>query len=124
MSQKLNITNALIPRIATPFAGGMGRSGEVCGAVVGGIMSIGLLHGRDDSAQSVDEAMGLTRRFIAEFNLEMGNITCRDLTGMDLSTAEGLQAYRDSNVPATVCLKAGGFAYDLVLRLLGKEESA
>jgi C_GCAxxG_C_C family probable redox protein len=83
VSQQLNINNELIPRIATPFAGGMGRSGEVCGAVVGGIMSIGIVHGRNDSAQPVDEAMTLTRRFLAEFNQEMGNITCRDLM-MDL----------------------------------------
>lgn len=122
MSQKLDITNDLIPRIATPFAGGMGRSGEVCGAVVGGIMSIGLVHGRNDSAQPVDEAMSLTRRFIAEFNQEMGNITCRDLTGMDLGTAEGLEKYYASDVRINVCLKAGGFAYDLVLRLLEKQE--
>jgi C_GCAxxG_C_C family probable redox protein len=38
-----------IPRIATGFGGGIGKQGEVCGAVSGGVMVIGLLRGRTQS---------------------------------------------------------------------------
>jgi len=34
-------------KAATGFAGGIGRSGSVCGAFIGGVMALGLLYGRD-----------------------------------------------------------------------------
>ena len=40
VSQELGIKNEIIPRIASGFGGGMGGTGAVCGAVVGGIMAI------------------------------------------------------------------------------------
>ena len=116
--RELGIENELIPRIASPFAGGMARSGEVCGAVAGALMCFGIKHGRDDLTQSDDEALRLSRRFLRAFQDEMGNLRCRDLTGMDLSTTEGLQKFRESDVRITVCLRAVGVAYNLTLELL------
>jgi C_GCAxxG_C_C family probable redox protein len=118
--QELEVKNDLIPRIATAFAGGMGRSGEVCGAVVGAVMCIGIKHGREEPGQwqADDIANGLTQRFLRAFRDEMGSLYCRELTGFDLSTPEGLQAFRKSDVPMRVCLRAVGFAYDETLRLL------
>jgi len=116
--QQLGIKNDLIPRIATPFAGGMARSGEVCGAVVGALMCIGVKHGRDEVGQSDDKAQGLSGEFLRRFRDEMGSIQCRELTGIDLSTPEGLAQFRSSDVPVKVCLPAAGLAYRLVLELL------
>jgi len=116
--QQLGIKNDLIPRIATPFAGGMARTGEVCGAVVGALMCIGIKHGRDEVGQPDDKAQGLSGEFLRRFRDEMGSIQCRELTGIDLSTPEGLQAFRSSDVPVKVCLPAAGLAYRLVLELL------
>jgi C_GCAxxG_C_C family probable redox protein len=118
VSQELGIKNDLIPRIATPFAAGMARTGEVCGAVVGALMCIGIKHGRDDLTQSDDEALRLGRRFLRAFQEEMGNLRCRDLTGFDLTTPEGLEAISASDVPVRVCLRAVGFTYETVLGLL------
>ena len=118
MCQKLGIKNDLVPRIATAFAGGMGRSGEVCGAVVGAVMCIGVKHGRDEVGQPEGKAQELAAEFLRAFRDEMGTINCRELTGFDLSTPEGLQAFRKSDVPMRVCLRAVGFAYDETLKLL------
>jgi C_GCAxxG_C_C family probable redox protein len=116
--QQLGIENELIPRIATPFAGGMARTGGVCGAVVGALMCIGIKHGRDEVGQPEDKAQGLSGEFLRRFRDEMGSIQCRELTGIDLSTPEGLQSFRSSDVPVKVCLPAAGLAYRLVLELL------
>ena len=116
--QQLGIKNDLIPRIATPFAGGMARTGEVCGAVVGALMCIGIKHGRDEVGQPDDKAQGLSGEFLRRFRDEMGSIQCRELTGIDLSTPEGLAQFRASDVPVKVCLPAAGLAYRLVLELL------
>jgi len=119
--QELGLKNELIPRIATPFAGGMARTGEVCGAVVGGLMCIGVKHGRDEVGQSDDKAQGLGGEFLRAFREEMGSLYCRELTGMDLSTPEGLAQFRSSDVPVRVCLRATGFAYEMVLGLLQEQ---
>jgi len=116
--QQLGIKSELIPRIATPFAGGMARTGGVCGAVVGALMCIGIKHGRDEVGQPEDKAQGLSGEFLRRFRDEMGSIQCRELTGIDLSTPEGLAQFRASDVPVKVCLPAAGLAYRLVLELL------
>ena len=116
--QELGIENELVPRIASMFGGGMAGTGEVCGAVVGALMCIGIKHGREEPTQSDAEGYTLSQEFLRRFRDEMGSIQCRDLTGMNLSTPGGLQAYRSSDVRPRVCLPAAGLAYRLVLELL------
>ena len=118
--RELGIENELVPRIATVFGGGMARTGEVCGAVTGALMCIGIKHGREEPEQSDDEAYALTRRFLRGFRDEMGSLQCRELTGMDLSTPEGLQQVPAARCALRVCLPAVGFAYDKTLELLGR----
>jgi C_GCAxxG_C_C family probable redox protein len=81
--------NDVIPRIASVFAGGIGNTGAVCGAVIGALMAIGLKQGR---AESMDEALrnlAVAREFRRRFETEMKTINCRELTGADLTTEEG-----------------------------------
>jgi len=52
----------------------------------------------------------------------METISCRELTGADLSSEEGLNQYMSSDTPQTVCFPAVGTAYRLVVDLL-KETS-
>ncbi len=120
VSQQLGIQSELIPRIATPFGGGIGGRGEVCGAVVGSVMAIGLKYGREESSQPSEEAYALAQEFCHRFEQETGHLYCRDLTGMDLSTPEGIQAYRRSDVPLRVCMPLAGAAFRLVMELLEK----
>jgi C_GCAxxG_C_C family probable redox protein len=120
VSQQLGIQSEIIPRIATPFGGGIGGRGEVCGAVIGSVMAIGLKHGREEPSQSRDTAYALAREFCQRFEEETGSLSCRELTGMDLSTPEGIRAYRSSDVPLRVCLPAIGAAFRLVMELLGR----
>ena len=118
VSQQLGISSEVIPRIATPFGGGIGGRGEVCGAVVGSIMAIGLKYGREEPSQPNQQAYTLAREFCRRFEEETGHLSCRDLTGMDLSTPEGLKAFQTSDVPLRVCLPAVGAAFRLVVELL------
>ncbi len=121
MSQQLGIENPLIPRIATAFGAGPGRCGEVCGAVVGATMCIGIKYGREDSQESDVEAMRRAREFVNEFRERMGALRCRDLTGVDFSSTEEIEKYRASDIPMRVCLPAVGFAYEKTLELLQEQ---
>jgi C_GCAxxG_C_C family probable redox protein len=122
VSQQLGINSELIPRIATAFGGGIGGRGVICGAVVGSVMAIGLRHGREEPWQPRDKAYTLALEFCRRFQEEIGTLSCRELTGMDLSTPEGMKAFYSSDVPIRVCLRAGGTAFRLVMELLERPD--
>jgi hypothetical protein len=81
-------------------------------------MAIGLKHGREDPSQPNRHAYSLAREFCRRFEQETGSLSCRELTGMDLSTLEGVQAYRRSDVPLRVCMPAVGAAFRLAIELV------
>jgi len=110
--------NDVIPRIASAFAGGIGNTGAVCGAVVGAVMAIGLKQGRADTMEEMLGNLAVAREFRRRFEAEMGDIRCRELTGLDLSTEEGLKQLMSSDMPQKVCFPAVGAAYQLVVDLL------
>jgi C_GCAxxG_C_C family probable redox protein len=114
--------NDVIPRIAGAFAGGIGNTGAVCGAVIGAVMAIGLKQGRADTMEEALRNLAVAREFRRRFEAEMKTISCRELTGVDLSTDEGLKQLMSSDTPQTVCFPAVGAAYRLVVDLL-KETS-
>ena len=114
--------NDVIPRIAGAFAGGIGNTGAVCGAVVGAVMAIGLKQGRAETMEEALRNLAVAREFRRRFEAEMETINCRELTGADLSTPEGIKQFMGSDTPKTVCFPAVGVAYRLVVDLL-KETS-
>ena len=123
VSQQLGIESDVIPRIATAFGAGIGGGGVICGAVIGSVMAIGLKHGREEPSQPRDTSYALARDFCQRFQEEMGTLSCRELTGIDLSTPEGQKAFYSSDVPVRVCLPAIGTAFRLVMELLERPDS-
>ncbi len=67
-----------ILRAATPFGGGIGRAGAVCGALSGGAMVLGLAFGRvSPSPEQKDVAYGHAHRLWQRFVEQTGNESCR-----------------------------------------------
>jgi len=67
-------------RLSTAFAGGVGGTNEeLCGALAGGLMVIGMLYGRTDPLTSDDRCMDLSAAFRARFLEHFGHIRCMDL---------------------------------------------
>ena len=124
MCQELELEqdNAAIPKIAYGFAGGIGNTGAVCGAVVGGVMAIGLKLGRAETMEGMLENLRVVQEFRRRFEAEMGNIGCRELTGLDLTAEQDLVKLMNSDIPKKVCFPAVATAYRLVLELLREAE--
>ena len=89
-------------RLASPFGGGIARQGQVCGALTGALMALGLQRG-NATLQGREETTRISQEFVQAFRERNGAILCRDLLGHDLSTPEGLQAAREQNVFTRVC---------------------
>src|SRR5512143_218820 len=74
-------------KIATGLGGGMGGRGEVCGAVTGGILALGLKFGRGEKDEKAvaQHAYGKTAELMAAFEKAHGSCVCRTLlAGCDL----------------------------------------
>ena len=119
---EIEVQSEIIPQIAFGFAGGIGNTGSVCGAVAGAVMATGLMRKKTETMEEGLRELAVPREFCHRFEAEMGHINCRELAGADLSTKEGVEQYMDSDTPETVCFPAVGVAYRLVVDLL-KETS-
>lgn len=93
------VENGIIPHIAYGFAGGIGNTGSVCGAVIGAVMAIGLKLERGDTVEEALRALKVVREFRRRFETETETISCRELTGADLSTEKGGSQYMRSDIP-------------------------
>ncbi len=113
----------ILTRIAFAFAGGMGNTGSVCGAVVGAVMALSLSIEPGKTMEEYLRPLGVVKEFRRRFEAEMETIICRDLTKMDLTTGGGIQEFMESGVPQTVCYPAVGLAYQLAVDLLREQKA-
>ena len=84
-------------------------------------MAICLKQGRGETMEEIMGNLAVVREFRRRFEAEMGDIDCRELTGIDLSTEEGLKQAMGSDIVQRVCSPAVATSYRLVVELL--EES-
>jgi len=104
MFEYWNGVNELVPKVATAFGGGIGRSGSVCGALTGSIMAIGTKYGTNEpSLEKRLEAYALARTVYKQFNERHGSVLCRELIGYDLSNPQELEKARNVKVFEEKC---------------------
>ncbi len=104
-SVQLGLDRDTALKIADGFGGGMGRLGEICGAVTGAFMVIGLKHGRIavEDAQAHEKTYSLVNKFVRRFKSRNRSVVCRELLSCDISSPEGLQSARQQNLFTTIC---------------------
>lgn len=68
-------------KAATPLAGGIAMRGETCGALLGGLMAIGIFNANEDFADEAKlmETLALGYRYWRRFVKEFGSSRCRDI---------------------------------------------
>ncbi len=93
MAKYWGIRTNTIPRVATPFGGGLARSGLTCGAVTGALLAIGLRLGRDRPEEDNALCYKLTRAFMTRFKKRFGDTACYGLIEIDISTAAGRRTW-------------------------------
>ena len=108
-------------RVACAFGGGMGGSGETCGAVTGALMVLGLKYGMTDfrNQQAKEETYAVALRFLQEFASRHKFTRCRDLLGRDISTPEVRARAKADGLFETLCPGFVRDAVQIVETLLG-----
>lgn len=108
-------------KISCGFGAGMGRSQEVCGAVGGSILILGLRYGRGEGQDKsrTETTYQKTRELIERFQERQGSPVCRDLlNGCDLRTPEGQHQFREEGLYNRVCLQCVSTAADILEDIL------
>lgn len=107
-------------KISAPFAAGMGCMAEVCGAVTGALMVIGLKAGNTEASDKKrkGESMALTKEFCQQFKSRNESAICRDLLDCDISTPEGMKTAQKEKRFTSRCPKYVRDAAEIVEDLL------
>jgi C_GCAxxG_C_C family probable redox protein len=104
-SSELFIDKKYALKLASPFGSGIAYRGEMCGAVTGALMVIGLNFGFDQ-AKDMDgrELMrAVSEEFLDVFEKKHGSVQCKKLLGADVTIPEELIRAREQGVFHKVC---------------------
>jgi C_GCAxxG_C_C family probable redox protein len=104
-------------KLASPFGGGVARRGEVCGAVSGALLALGLARGADEPAGK-EEIYRLSQEFMRLFEEKHTSVLCRDLIACDISTPAAYQAAAERRVFKTICPQLVQDAVEIAQKLL------
>ena len=78
--EEFGLGNMDVIRALSPFPG-FGMTGEICGAVTGSLIALGLFFGDDnmEDYEATGRTMTAAREFIPQFKEELGTINCPEL---------------------------------------------
>jgi len=93
-------------KVSSAFGGGIGHNDEMCGAVSGALMVVGMKYGRvkADDTEAKLKCYNLAGEFMRQFKEIYGSVQCTDLLGCDLSTEDGMQSAREKGLFSTICV--------------------
>ncbi len=91
-------------KIGTPFGSGA-RRGNICGAVSGALMVLGLKYGHchSENAEEKARAYEVTDDFLKRFTEAQGSVVCRELLKYDLTKEADMNEIMEQNLFRTVC---------------------
>jgi C_GCAxxG_C_C family probable redox protein len=119
LSQPLGINSDLIPKIGTAIGAGVSLNGLLCGSISSVVMLIGAKYGRTSADQNPQPIWQMADEYIAAFREKFGAVNCRQLTGLNLKTEEGLKQYF-ARVHDYECTERLKFAVEKALEILQK----
>jgi C_GCAxxG_C_C family probable redox protein len=92
--------------LGTQFGGGA-RNVEMCGAVSGALMVLGLKYGHyeSDNSKQKSRAYAIAVEYTNRFKELNGSIVCRDLLGYDLTKPDEAACIKEKNLFGDICPK-------------------
>ena len=101
---ELGLEEEVALKLATQFGGGA-RKGEMCGAVSGALMVLGLKYGHchAEDMQEKGKAYKIGEDFMNRFIAEKGTVVCRELLGYDVSNQEDVAKIKELDLFKTTC---------------------
>lgn len=119
-AQELGLERDIALKISSSFCGGMAGTANVCGAVTGGLMVIGLRYGRTkaDDIETKERTNAISRKFMNEFLDKQDSLICKDILGVDISQPEGKEYVQRNNLRSECCTKVVENAAEIIEQIL------
>jgi len=115
----LGVDSDLIPKIGTGIGAGVSLNGLLCGSVSSVAMAIGIKYGRNSPEESPKPVWDMVDKYVAEFKDKFGYVNCRELTGLNVKTEEGMKTYL-AKVHDYACVDRLKFAVEKAIQILKK----
>ncbi len=103
--EEFGLTPEMAIRLSTGFGSGMSRTDQVCGAVSGGVIVLGLAFGSSDPSDRAARERTYTavQEYVAGFTKVHGSISCTELLGYNLGNPAEAEAARVQGVCSRIC---------------------
>lgn len=120
---EMGIDEDLALKLATEFGGGA-RCGQMCGAVSGALMVLGLKYGHchSDDNEEKAKAYSFAVEFNERFKSKNNSIVCKELLGYDLSSPEDSAIIKQNDLFHTICPKMISDAVEILMDMISEEE--
>ena len=118
--------NTPVSMASSPFAAGLALTGNNCGALIGGLMALGLVYGRKDVAEGMEGILaGIRpmRKLVNYFQETYHSPNCSEITGTDLADPEKATVYFDAGgleKCANMMADVAGFVGEIIYEERGK----
>ena len=103
LSEAVGVKSDLIPKIATGFGAGIARSGNVCGALSGAIMGLGISFGRNEVSSTNIRTYWFSKEIVQYFKKEFGALICPVLLGLELDDPEDYERFKEKSMWENKC---------------------
>jgi C_GCAxxG_C_C family probable redox protein len=100
-AEELKIDKETAFKISNGFGAGMARKQEICGAISGAIMVLGLKYGRGEQEGKAkqEKLYEKVQDLLDRFEYEFGTINCKQLlSGCNLQTEEGQRQFKEQRL--------------------------
>lgn len=117
------IDEELALKLGTSFGGGA-RNGELCGAVSGALLVLGLKYGHYNAADNEQKsrAYQISVEFTRRFREMNGSVVCRDLLGYDLADPSEMACIKEKGLFSSICPKMVESAVTILESILAEYE--
>ena len=121
-SEDFGLNGNMALRIGGAFGSGIARMGNICGAVNGAFMVIGLKHAKlsPDDNKEKERAYKLARIFFEKFISRHSSIICKELLGYDMSKPEEFKIINERNLTSLLCPEFVQSAVEILEEILNK----
>ena len=122
-SDLFGLNEKLALKIASGFGAGIGGSSNLCGAVSGAIMVLGLKHGATNSEDKKQKEKNykIAKFLMEEFEKEQGTLLCKELLGYDISIPSIKEKAKEADVFKEICPNCVKKTAELLEKILNEK---
>jgi C_GCAxxG_C_C family probable redox protein len=119
LAEYLGTDSELIPKIGTAIGAGVGLNGLLCGSISSVAMAIGIKYGRTSPEENPQPVWDMIDEYLTAFKGRFGAVNCRQLTGLNVKTEEGMKEYL-ARVHDYECTERLKFAVEKGIEILSR----